>query len=173
LGDIKGDIKNQSANRAQAESQVQHMENEARTNSDNLQNLLSLAGFYIQMQQTNRAFELFDRALANPHITSSEAGFIAQEYVKMGNLNKLEGVLQKIVILVPDQPEPWYDLATLETVLGRPDPALQNLRKSLDLSAQRLKSNPTAHDLLNEARKDQHLEPLRNLPEFQKLVPPN
>ena len=173
LGDIKGDIKNQSANRAQAESQVQHMENEARTNSDNLQNLLSLAGFYIQMQQTNRAFELFDRALANPHITSSEAGFIAQEYVKMGNLTKLEGVLQKIVTLVPDQPEPWYDLATLETVLGRPDPALQNLRKSLDLSAQRLKSNPAAHDLLNEARKDLHFEPLRNLPEFQKLVPPN
>jgi tetratricopeptide (TPR) repeat protein len=125
------------------------------------------------MQQTNRAIELFDHALANPHINSSEAGFIAQEYVKMGNLTKLEGVLQKIVILVPDQPEPWYDLAALEAVLGKPDPALQSLHKSLDLSAQRLKSNPTAHDLLNEARKDQHFDPLRNLPEFQKLVPSN
>jgi len=173
LWDIKGDIKNQSANRAQVETQVQHMENEARTNSGNLQNLLSLANIYIQMQQTNRAIELFDRALANPHISSAEAGFIAQEYVKMGNLTKLEGVLQKIVTLVPDQPEPWYDLATLETVLGKPAPALQSLHTSLDLSAQRLKSNPTAHDLLNEARKDQHFDSLRNLPEFQKLVPPN
>jgi tetratricopeptide (TPR) repeat protein len=168
-----GDIKSQSATRAQVETQVQHMENEARTNSGNLQNLLSLADIYLQMQQTNRAIELFDHALANPHINSSEAGFIAQEYVKMGNLTKLEGVLQKIVILVPDQPEPWYDLAALEAVLGKPDPALQSLHKSLDLSAQRLKSNPTAHDLLNEARKDQHFDPLRNLPEFQKLVPSN
>ena len=101
------------------------MENEARTNPDNLQNLLSLASIYLQMQQTNRAIELFDRALANPHLTSSEAGFIAQEYAKMGNLTKLEGVLQKLVTLAPDQPEPWYDLAALDAVLGqtRPGPA--------------------------------------------------
>jgi hypothetical protein len=38
----------------------------------------------------------------------------------MGNLTKLEEVLQKIVTLVPDQPEPWYDLAALNAVLGNP-----------------------------------------------------
>ena len=168
-----GDIKNQSTSRAQDETQVQHMENEARTNPGNLQNLLSLAGICIQMQQTNQAIELFDRALANPHITSGEAGFIAQKYVEMGNLTKLEGVLQKIVALIPDQPEPWYDLAALNVVLGRTDQGLQNLRKSLDLSAQRLKSNPTARDLLAEVRNDPRFDSLRNLPEFQKLVPPN
>jgi tetratricopeptide (TPR) repeat protein len=166
------DIKNQSANRAQVETQVQRMENEARTNPGNLQNLLSLAGIYIQMQQTNRAIELFDRALANPHITSNEAGFIAQEYAKMGNLTKLEEAIQKIVALVPDQPEPWYDLAALNVVMGKPDQGLQNLRKSLDLSAQRIKGNPTARDLLAEARKDPRFDSVRNRPEFQKIVPP-
>jgi tetratricopeptide (TPR) repeat protein len=166
------DIKNQSANRAQVETQVQRMENEARTNPGNLQNLLSLAGIYIQMQQTNRAIELFDRALANPHITSNEAGFIAQEYAKMGNLTKLEEAIQKIVALVPDQPEPWYDLAALNVVMGKPDQGLQNLRKSLDLSAQRIKGNPTARDLLAEARKDPRFNSVRNTPEFQKIVPP-
>jgi tetratricopeptide (TPR) repeat protein len=167
-----GDIKNQSANRAQVETQVQHMENEARTNSGNLQNLLSLANIYLQMQQTNRTIELFDQALANPHISSSEAGFIAQEYAKMGNLTKLEEVLQKIVALVPDQPEPWYDIAALNVVLGKPDQGLQNLRKSLDLSAQRLKGNPKARDLLAEVRKDDRFNSVRNTPEFQKIVPP-
>ncbi|MGD0207748.1 MAG: DUF2723 domain-containing protein [Verrucomicrobiota bacterium] len=166
------DIKNQSANRAQVETQVQRMENEARTNPGNLQNLLSLAGIYIQMQQTNRAIELFDRALANPHITSNEAGFIAQEYAKMGNLTKLEEAIQKIVALVPDQPEPWYDLAALNVVMGKPDQGLQNLRKALDLSAQRIKGNPTARDLLAEARKDPRFNSVRNTPEFQKIVPP-
>ena len=168
-----GDIKDQSANRSQVETQVQHMENEARTNPGNLQNLLPLANFYIQMQQTNRAIELFDRALASPHITANEAGFIAQKYVELGNLTKLEDVLQKIAALAPDQPEPWYDLAALNVVLGKPDQGLQNLRKSLDLSAQRLKANPTARDLLAEARKDPRFNPVRNRPEFQKIVPPH
>jgi hypothetical protein len=167
-----GDIKNQSANRAQVETQVQHMENEARTNPGNLPNLLSLANIYLQMQQTNRTIELFDQALANPHISSSEAAFIAQEYAKMGNLTKLEEVLQKIVAIVPDQPEPWYDIAALNVVLGKPDQGLQNLRKSLDLSAQRIKGNPTARDLLAEVRKDPRFDAVRNRPEFQKIVPP-
>ncbi len=91
----------------------------------------------------------------------------------MGNLTKLQAVIQKIVTLVPDQPEPWYDLAALDTMLDKPDQGLQNLRRALDLSAQRLKSNPTARDLLLEARKDPRFDPLRNQPEFQKLVPPN
>jgi tetratricopeptide (TPR) repeat protein len=167
------DIKNQSASRAQIETQVQHMENEARMNPGNLQNLLSLANIYFQMQQTNRAIELFDRALTNSHISSSEAGFIAQKYAEMGNLTKLEEVLQKIVAIVPDQPEPWYDVAALDVMLGKPDQGLQNLGKSLDLSAQRIKGNPTARDLVAEARKDPRFDPVRNRPEFQKIVPPN
>jgi tetratricopeptide (TPR) repeat protein len=167
------DIKNQSAARSQVETQLQQMENESRSNPGNLQNLLSLANLYLQMQQTNRTIELFDRAMTDPHLSSSMAGFIAQTYANMGNYAKLEEVLQKMVVLVPDHPEPWYDLAALEAILGRSDLALQNLHKSLDLSAQRLKSNPTARDLLTEARKDARFNQLRKLSEFQKLVPPN
>jgi len=40
------------------------------------------------------------------------------------------------------------------------------------LSAARLKSNPAARDLLAQARTDGHLNSLRALPEFAKLVPP-
>jgi len=167
------EFKGQSANRTQVENQLQHMEGEARTNPDNIQNVLTLANVYIQMQQTNRAIELFDRALANPHVTSNEAGFIAQQYAQMGNLGKLEEVLQKLVVIVPDQPEPWYDLAALNAVMGQLDVALQNLGKALDLSAKRLKTNPTARDLLVEARTDHRFDALRNRPEFQKLVPLN
>jgi len=111
--------------------------------------------------------------LADPHVSSNEAGYIAQTYAKMGNLAKLEAVLQKLVALVPDQPEPWYDLAALDLMLGKPDQAVQNLRQSLALSTQRLKINPTARDLVFEARRDPRFSSLRNLPEFQKMVPPN
>ena len=122
-----GDYKSQSVTRSQVETQLQQMENEARANPGNLHNLLSLASLYLQMQQTNRTIELFDRVMADPHLSPNVAGFIAQKYAEMGNLAKLEGVLQKLVTLVPDQPEPWYDLAALEAMLGKPDQALQNL----------------------------------------------
>ena len=112
------------------------MENEAHANPGNLQNLLSLANLYLQMQQTNRTIELFDRVLADPHVSYNVAGFIAQTYAKMGNLAKLETVLQKIVTLVPDQPEPWYDLAALNTILGKPD-------RACNTCASRLTSAPS------------------------------
>jgi hypothetical protein len=166
-------FKEQSPARAQAEAQLQHMEDEVRTNPANIQNLLSLGNVCLQMQQTNRAIELFDRALANPRISSSEAGFIAQTYAQIGNLSKLEGVLKKLVALAPDQPESYYNLAALDAVLGKQEEALQNLRTALDLSAKRLQSNLTAHDLLAEARKDNRFDSLRNLPGFLKIVPPN
>ena len=50
--------------------------------------------------------------------------------------------------------------------------ALQRLRAALDLSAKRLAANPAARDLVVEARKDPRFNALRNLPAFQKLVPP-
>ena len=167
------DWKKKSVDRVKAETQLQQMENESRTNPDNMTNLLSLANFYLQMQQTNRAIELFDRAMANSHLIPSEAGFIAQCYAQMGNLTKLEAVIEKLVTLVPDQPEPWYDLAALEMVLGKRDQAIQNLTRSLELSAQRLKANSSSRNLMAEVRNDQRFDPLRNLPAFQKIVPPN
>jgi len=168
-----GEYSNQSATRSQVETQVQHMENEARTNPDNLQNLLSLASIYMQMQQTNRATDLLDRVLANPHVDAGAVSFIAQAYAQMGNLPKLETVIQKLVSLAPDQPEPVYDLAALDSVLGKQDEALQNLRKALDLSARRLKTNPKARDLTVDLQKDHRFDGLRNLQTFQQIVSPH
>jgi predicted phage tail protein len=168
-----GEYKNQSATRTQVETQVQRMESELRTNPDNMTNVLSLASFYQQMQQTNRTIALFDLALANPRLNATEAGFIAQSYAQMGNLLKLEGVIEKLTMLAPQQPEPWYDLAALEAVLGKRDQALLNLGRSLELSTQRLKTNSSARNLMVEVRNDQRFDSLRNLPAFQNIVPPN
>ncbi len=55
------DMRNQSPAQSQAETQVQRMENEARNNPGNRQNLLTLANLYLQMQRTNRVIELFDQ----------------------------------------------------------------------------------------------------------------
>jgi len=165
------DFKKQATDRNQAETELQRMQNEAHTNPANFSNVFALAAFYLQLQQTNRVTELFDQTLATSNITPEVVGTIAQFYAQMGNLVKLESVLEKLTAVVPNQPEPWYDLATLNVVLGKTDESLRNLRTCLDLNAKRLQHNPKARDLQAEARKDRRFDSLRNLPEFQKLVP--
>ena len=158
--------------RAQSLNKLQQMEAMAQTNPGNLPNVLTLASAYMQMQNPGRATELFDLALKSPNLSVGDASQIAQIFDQMGNFPKLEAALQKLVALQPEVPEPRYDLARLEATLGQTDPALKDLQIALDQSRARLKSNPKARDLLVEARKDENLKPLRNLPAFQKLVPP-
>jgi tetratricopeptide (TPR) repeat protein len=172
------DFKTRAAGQTQLQAQLQGMETELQKNPTNFQNTLDLARFYFQIQQTNRAVELlrnaiglFDQALANPNIHYPDVAAMAQIAAQMGDMPKLEILLQKLISLAPDQPEPHYDLAALYAILGKTSAALQNLQASLDLSAKRLATNPTAHDLLAEVRKDPRFDSLRNLPAFQKLVP--
>jgi tetratricopeptide (TPR) repeat protein len=167
------DFKKQTTERTQAETELQRMQDEARTNPANFQNVFHLAAFYLQLQQTNRVIELFDQTLAVSNITPEAVGEIAQFYAQIGNLVKLESALEKLTTVVPDQPEPWYDLAVLNVVLGKNNESLRNLHTCLDLNTKRLQHDPKARNLLAEARKDRRFDSMRNLPEFQKLIPPN
>ena len=177
-GQITGLIENlksykkQNDERMKAVGQIDQMENTARTNPGDVRNLITLAITYAQMQQTNRTIELFDAALASPNLKYADAATIASYYSQFSNMPKLEQALEKLAALATDQPEPRYDLAALQAYLGQTAPALTNLKLALDLNAARLKTNPAAHDLLAQARTDAHLNSLRALPDFQKLVPP-
>lgn len=168
---VKG-LKKMKEQYTSQETQLQQMEDEARTNPTNFQNIFNLANAYFQMRQTGRVGELFDRALTYSNIPSEYIAIIAQFYAHFGNLPKLENALEKLTAADPNQPEPWYDLAGVKIVLGKTNESLQDLRLALDLNAKRLKQNPKAPNLLAEARKDPRFDPIRNLPEFKRLVPP-
>jgi tetratricopeptide (TPR) repeat protein len=166
------EMKKNAGGRTQFLSELQRMETEAHKNPTNFENILNLASIYYQMHQTGRVIELFDQAMANPHVPPSTLGVIAQFYAQTDNLPKLESTLERFVAIDPNEPEPWYDLAAIKVVLGKSDESLQDLSTSLDLSAKRLKQNPKARDLLLEIRKDHRFDTLRSLPAFQKLVSP-
>jgi tetratricopeptide (TPR) repeat protein len=174
------DYKNQSASRNQFQNQLQKLQAEAVNDPTNFQNILELGSLYGQMQDTNRANELFRQAagmfagaLASPDIKADNVTAMAQIAADIGDLPKLEAALQKLVALIPNQPEAHYDLAALKAILGKNAEAIQNLQVALDLSANRHLTNPAARDLVGEARKDPRFTALRSLPEFQKLVPSN
>ena len=164
--------KKQNAERSQTVSQIDQMENTARTNPANFQNLITLGGTYLQLQQTNRAVELLDQAFASPNLKFQDTAAIAQYYAQLGNFGKLETALKKLVALAPDRPEPLYDLSAFQAITGQTPLALQNLKIALNMNTKRLATNPSATDLLTAARTDQRFNALRTLPEFQKLVLP-
>ena len=173
------DFKKRSAAQGQMQEQLQKLQSEAVAHPTNFQNILNLAGIYTQMQETNRAAELFrqaaaffGQALADPNARPDNVTAMAQISSMIGDYAKLETALQKLVALLPDQPEPLFDLAALEAITGKNDAALKHLGLAIQMSSKRLRTNPAARDLIVEARKDSRFNALRNLPEFQKLVPP-
>jgi tetratricopeptide (TPR) repeat protein len=170
------DIKKQISGNAQATTQLQQMETEARDHPDDIRNLLVLGGAYFQMRQTNSAIALFDRALTNPAISYNEASALAQFYSKMGGdyFTKLDAVLQRLITLAPEaiRPEAYYDLAAFQAMTGKNSNALENLRVAMDLNAKRLQSDPKSGDLAATNRSDPRFDALRSLPEFQKILPP-
>ncbi|HEX9045919.1 MAG TPA: hypothetical protein VF988_02735, partial [Verrucomicrobiae bacterium] len=162
--------KEQVSQRMQAYNQVETMETVARTNPANVQNLVALGGVYMQMQQTNRAVELFNTALSRPEVRFNDAAALAQYFAQLGNYGKLETAIRKMVSLAPDQPEPRCDLAALEAMTGRSTEALSDLKAALELNTKRRAQDPKAADLVTVIRTDPRFGPLRSLPEFQKIL---
>jgi hypothetical protein len=164
--------KGQSSQRLQSMNQLDSMDAIARTNPADVQNLVVLGNANLQMQQTNRAVELFNLALSRPELNFSEAATIAQFFAQMGNYTQLQVALEKMVALAPDQPEPRYDLAALQAIIGDTNNAMKNLKQALDMSARRLAATPSARDLVASLRTDSRFARISNLPEFQKLLAP-
>jgi tetratricopeptide (TPR) repeat protein len=170
------DFKKQSG----ARTQLQQMQTEATANPTDFKNILNLGSLYAQLQDTNRAIELFrlasgffDQELTNPNARADNLSAMAQICVAIGNVPKLQSTLEKIIVLQPDQPEPRYDLAALEAITGKTNEAMKNLALSLEASTRRRLTNAAARDLVAEARNDVRFNSVRNEPEFQKLVPAN
>ena len=134
--------------------------------------LVVMAQAYSQMGHGAKATALLDRTLNDPRVEPNVLLAAAQAYAHLANIPQLEVALEKLVKLMPDEPETWYDLAALKIRLQKPAESLEALRHALDNNTKRLAQNPKALDLRNSARTNPDFNPLRQMPEFQKLVPP-
>jgi Flp pilus assembly protein TadD len=160
----------QPGDASQMQSEVGQLEKEVSANPSDLQKAFDLASKYMQLQDTNRAFHILDSMVNDPHVPPAAVLSVAQAYIQMRNYPKVEATLEKLTRLTPDQPEAWYDLAATKAVLGKSSDALQSLRRSLELSTQRLVKNPGALDLRTKAASDDRFAGLHRMPEFQALV---
>jgi tetratricopeptide (TPR) repeat protein len=152
-------------------SNAQKLEDDYRANPNNYAAGLALASYYFQAQQTERAYAVLDGIVANPKVDVTSVMTVLQAYRQLENYPKLETAMTRLVQLQPDSPEAWYDLGSLRATLGKTVESLSAISNAVTISTARRATNPAALDLVAEARKDGRLNPLRALPEFQKLVP--
>jgi len=144
----------------------------AENDVNNIQAAFNAAASYLQAKQTNLAIEVFERVLNNPQINADAVLFIAQRYAELNNYAKLEGALDRLSKLRPDQPDVWYDLAGIRIYTHKPQEAISALRTALQLSDKRHTQDPKARDLRAEAQTDPKFADLRQLPEFKQLAAP-
>ena len=166
------EFKKQPAMALPASNQIGQLENELRAHPDDFQKAFELASLFSQLGQTDRVIQVLDRVLDNPHVRVEVVLAVAQAYAQMNNPQKLESALEKLTQLAPNEPETWYNLASVKAGLGKSSEALQALRQSLDLSSKRLARDPKANDLRPTVEKDPHFAALHATPEYKALFPP-
>jgi tetratricopeptide (TPR) repeat protein/phage shock protein PspC (stress-responsive transcriptional regulator) len=138
----------------------------------NAQTAFDLASVYLQMQRTNEALALLDRLLNQPDATATTVLSVANAYAELHQGQRLELALVRLTTLSPESPEAWYDLASVRSILGKPQESLAALENALELSDTRLRREPGASDLRLNAATNRSFNPLRNLAEYQRLLAP-
>ena len=136
------------------------------------QAIIGLAEAYRHLQKPEAALPALDAAFSDPNLDGNAVLALASAYASAGNASRLEAALGRLTKVMPSNPEAWYDLAAVKAQIGKPTEAIPALKQALDLSAERLKRDPKARDLLASARKEERFAPLRQSPEFKTLVPP-
>jgi hypothetical protein len=126
----------------------------------------------LKQHQTNQALQLLDSIVAHPMVDARSVIEAASLYGSLSEIGRFEAAVDKLVKVSPDSPEAWYDLAATKANLGKTNEVIPALSRALTLSAQRLQKNPTATDLLVEARNDNRFALMRTSPDFQNLVTP-
>jgi len=94
----------------------------------------------------------------------------ADAYARLNQPLRLELALKRLSELTPEVPEPWYDLASTQAILGKQADALVSFGKAMELSAARLAADPSAPDLRANARTNPALASLRDHPEFKRWI---
>lgn len=151
-------------------SSADQMEREFQANPNNFQAGFAVAQHYYQSQQAEKGQKILDQILHNPKADASAMVLLAKTYAQFNDVPRLESALTRLTELQPHSPEAWFDLAALQSALGKTDPAIKALRQALDANAKRLAANPKASNLAANLRNDPRFTALHSSPEFQKLA---
>lgn len=146
------------------------LERDAESSPNDFPKQFGLAQKLLQGGQNERAFQILDEIVSNPHAGTPEVMQVANAYGQLGQIQKIIPVLEKLTQLAPDSAEAWYDLAGAQAATGHNTEAMDAIKKSIDLNDKRLATNSKANDLRKMLSGDPRFASVRNTPEFQALL---
>jgi tetratricopeptide (TPR) repeat protein len=158
------------SNAPKLQQTVDRLASQFRNNPGDFQAGVALAEGYRDLHQQQLALQTLDTIRNSAQPDPNTILQVAQQFAALGDYPRLEATLQKLVELVPQSAESWYDLAALKSILGKSAESLQALRQALTLGAERRLHDPQARDLLAEVQQDPRFVAIRSLPEFKALV---
>lgn len=138
----------------------------------NATNTINLIDAFWARGDTNAAFQVIDNVALNENIGKPLLTRLAEKVAKVPDLGRLKAILQVMTMRFPDNPEAFYDLASLEAFLGEIEESITHLETSLTLNNERLKSNPEAKDLRSTLETDARFSEARKNPEFPERIGP-
>jgi tetratricopeptide (TPR) repeat protein len=126
----------------------------------------------LRLQQRGEATAVLDQIVNNPRADAGTLLEAVQVLAQTGDYARVEVVLRRLTQVAPEMPEGWYDLAGIESPLGKRAEAISALRQAILLSDRRHAADPGAKDLKAIAKDDPRFAPVRGTAEFQELFKP-
>jgi len=165
------DIKSRMGkNGAAYQDVIKRVEAEVAANPLDFQRAFNLANTYFQAGEIGRGEAVLDGLLVNPKADFRVVSTVASMYASRQDMAKLEAAVVRLTQLDPNSAGAWFDLAGLRAQIGKTNEAVANLRQALALASRPPPQSPTAAELIERARKDARMDPLRKNSEFQELV---
>jgi tetratricopeptide (TPR) repeat protein len=154
----------------QAAAALTQMEQAWKARPNDLQAGFNLAAAYLGSQKNEQAVQVLDQIANHPAVDVQALLTVARAYADIGQVGRLEPILEKASKVDPGQAEVWYDLAALRAMTGKKAESFPALAQAVTLSTARRATNAGAHDLREEAMKDKRFDVIRQDPEFQQAL---
>jgi tetratricopeptide (TPR) repeat protein len=145
----------------------EHFSKAAMVSKDKGKTFMGIASLYIQQGDhyqkqgaSNEALQMYEKAYAFQRQSPQVLNKLARAYSSQGNYSKGLQCLTELKEIIPDDPEVYYNLACLNSRIGKIDEAVNNMQDAVKKGFQNwnlLKNDP---DLAN----------IRNTEEYNKLI---
>ena len=171
--DLKSQVTAAPASRqepAGAPAALEALEKEVRDHPTNLMASAALAQAYFRAQQGTKCLEVLDAIMSNPNADAEVLSNVVGLYYEMQKFPQLEAAFKRLVQAAPEVPENWYNLSSLEAVMGQTADSLKDLGRALEENDKRLTHDPKAYNLRAKVATDQNFAPITNSAEFQALI---
>jgi tetratricopeptide (TPR) repeat protein len=146
------------------------LETKYQQDPGNLTNAFSLASAYFTARRSNDGFRILQALIDRTNANAQAVLSVAKAYTDLGYVAGLEHAFTRATEVLPKSPETWYDLARVQAGLNKTEAALANLKKAVDLSNERVKTEPNAFNVAKDAQTNRNFDRIRQHPDFQALV---